>query len=56
MAVALALSVDPLCFSIGLFFFILGDSRLFLLRFVPFADEIILEVKFYDQQIFVRIN
>ena len=37
-------------------FFILGDSRLFLPRFVPFADEIILEVKFYDQQIFVRIN
>ena len=56
MAVAFALSVDPLCFSIGLFFFILGESRLSVPRFVPFADEIILEVKFYDQQLFVRIN
>ena len=51
MAVAFALSVDPLCFSIGLFFVILGESRLSVPRFVPFADEIILEVKFYDQQL-----
>ena len=37
-------------------FFILGESRLSVPRFVPFADETILEEKFYDQQLFVRIN
>ena len=37
-------------------FLILGESRLSVPRFVPFADEIILEEKFYDQQLFVRIN
>ena len=37
-------------------FLILGESRLSVPRFVPFADEIILEVKFYDQQLFVRIK
>ena len=37
-------------------FFILGESRLSVPRFVPFADETILEEKFYDLQLFVRIN
>ena len=46
MAVAsvLSLSTDPLCFSIRLFFFTLGESRLPVPRFVPLADNIILNV------------
>ena len=50
MAVAFALSVDPLCFSIRLFF-----SRLSVPRFVPFADEIILEVKFMINNFLLKL-
>ena len=46
----------PYMFLYPPLFFILGESRLLYLDLYPFEDEIILEVKFYDQQLFVRIN